>query len=680
MRASRGVARTTYRTGRTTYRAGKAVSRGRVPNLGVRVGVAGVGVRVGTRGIKVRTPVARASIGSGGIRLTAGKPGIAHLTVNPIKPSATVGVGPIRLNASRHPGLGAKVGLVGVGVTSEPLLVSYIGGSRFSMPGSYVASDSRWYEEIDEQWRREYQRRPPSFVASLHDVISRVEDEARHQPWLPISSLERPTVGISQLSSEELHQIRKASRSEAFKNFKFWKFWSIGRILQDGSELASQRARTEIEARQTEADLLQSLVDTSFKKWTDGNVFARALVLQATFDAEECPAYVLNVSEDQAVILVIGPDLDDIHPEKPAFTNGGAATVKKKTKAERTSVHTDLVIAAALGAGNILARRLNGNPKIRLLVALRSDTASSMSELPVVADLDCTLSDLAETTGPHCNASRRSRANSLVTSNFLKKPKFLGAYVGSDGVAQNEEPAFLVDVTSGNDLKEATFWIELHQAIELMEDQGKVASDNLQSSATFEAQYRETVPTLDSSIGLLGEEFDTSRRDELRQSSTELMERRLLEIAKQAELATASGDRAAVRTTISDLTSEIPDVREGADDETELVLLELFDALVVMASDEEIERLNRVIHSAHRSVIGRCSPVLRDIQEHRSIKNQIISLVSEGTDVLQSTIPAKLGRDASVVRRICWYLDHFDFIIRTRKGSSYILTIPETQT
>lgn len=678
MKAGRKTTRVAYRTTRTTYRATSSVARGRVPSVGVRVGVPGARVRVGTNGIRVKTPIARVSVGTGGVRLTAGRPGIAHVTVAPLRPSATVGLGPLRATAARHPGIGVRTGLVGVGVTTQPLLWAYVGGFRFAIPGRYQSTTQRWHEEIDQQWRGDYKRRPPSFVASLHDVIKQVENDATRLPFRSLPSLVKPLVLVQSLSTDEIGEIEKSARSEEFQKFNKWKFWEWKQHLAIARDVAAARIKEREELFRQEANELQHDVDSAFSLWHAGESTANSLVLSAYLQVQDCPAFVIEISSDSVLLLVIAPDIEDVHPEKPDWTSSGAKSVKKRTKAERVEVHSRMVLSVVLHAMQMAAHVVPGNREIRVVVAMRSDDKSAITDLPVVADCSLSSDEIRDITGSGVEDWRREDALHQVAPGVEKQKKPLKQVLPEIEIDPGiESTALAIEASSMSDLESPAFWLELHDVLLSLRNmngekkQLRPKSGSDKASKSHKAQKTKIV--IDDSSLSGPTDVQNSRRDALRGKTVESMEVFLNNLAGRTEAAVKAADSVEVLKCQETLLSGIGSVKAGAEDEFELVLWELVDYLMVKATDDQIRELRGEIKKAPTFVAARCQAVLQRLDLLVEIRKRVLEHIDANPGVLQSTLPKILEREPTDVRLVCWYLEHFDVVLRVKKGSSYLL-------
>lgn len=686
-----GIIRGVYRGGKRVVRAGNAVAHGRMPNIGVGVGLAGVGLRVGTKGIRVKVPLARVKVGSSGFRVTVGKPGIAHVSVRPLKPSAGLGVGPLRLNIARHPGIGARVGMVAVGVTTQPLVWARIGATRLAIPGQYQPTMTRWHEEIDKQWRSDYQRRPPSFLADLHHVIREMEATALSMPYLQIPDLSVSRVGYSPPTLRENVLFVWEATKAVVPTLKKWDKLKLLTIISRTRTEATKRKNEEILARIAESDALQQAADMTHRSWRNGDTFVNAIVCNASFEEFGCPANVVSIDEHEIVVLVLLPDLDDIHPEKPAVTPGGAPTVKKKSKRERVDMHASIAQRTALSPAVICARRTFGRQRIRVVGVTRNDHSHSITDLDVVVDTVIERRQLLTGNRP---------SPSLI--DFVPNPRRLSAVL-PETVPPNggEIPALSVDVENQAELTSAAFWIEIAEASGGMSKGSpqnaqpgqKSGSTNIQQSTrpalgptgsttqpgqrpVINVNYRKIV---DASSVTGPADIVRPQRAVLRARTVEATETRLLKLAETARAATEGGSAVEVRSCLRQLTDETPHVPEGADDEAQLVLEEMFNALIAISSPTDLVALAAATNQAHSSVRERFEPLLTELAGMVRIKDRIITHLKANPGAIQSSLHSELNEDKEKVKTLCWYLDHFDVILRTKKGNSYSLRLEDAE-
>lgn len=647
-RVSRSAARTSYRTGRTTYRAGKSISRGRVPNLGVNVGVGGLGVRVGTKGLSVKTPVARVSAGTSGFRLTAGKPGIAHVTVNPTRPSVTAGAGPLRVNLSKHPGVGLRTGMIGLGVTTKPLVRAQIGGIKFSLPGELVRTSQRWHEQVDQQWRADYQRRPPSFLASLHDLICEVESNQITKDLTAPNQLRQPHVTATELTNKERKDIKKTCTAELHEQHSKLAVLLSSKHRKTLKEKVATAITEEQEQLSKEQQQLQHAVDEQFALWSNGDPALEYIVLQASFNTEECPAYVINHSGHSSTIAVIAPDPDDVHPEKPSYTSSGAKTVKKKTKKELQTVYRQMVTSTVLQAINIAVHRLPSLPELSILVIERSASSTSLETFDVIAKVELTRDDTEMLSRKNDLAAFEGAVASKLENGMIKTAQPLHRYIGNNN--DNDIPALLVDTSTPSDLQQAAFWLEAAESLNELTAHSPTTSTEPHQPPPKEI-LRAPSATTSTPTRSISDETEAALTAEKLPNHPEI--HRIIDLTPQL----------------------IASAAEHEASDVESLMLALFDALIIIATPDEINNISNAVDQQRPAVNQLLAPTIQRIRTLRDLKQLIVDFIAEQPDIVQSTLPAQLNHDPSDVRRICWYLEHFDLLTRVKKGRSYSLTL-----
>ena len=147
-------------------------------------------------------------------RTTVGIPGIATISAKSKRPSVAVGIGPGRLTVSRDPGASLAARYVAVGVTSRPLLWARIGPLRVKVPGQVPGrGQRRWHEELDDQWKPYYERRPPSVSEDLHFLIRDMERDAVRHAARTVSVPPAAPILRAQLSDEVIEEHRQIGRA-----------------------------------------------------------------------------------------------------------------------------------------------------------------------------------------------------------------------------------------------------------------------------------------------------------------------------------------------------------------------------------------------------------------------------------------------------------------------------------
>lgn len=454
--AVRAGTRATRTATRTTYRTGKSVARGRVPNIGVGAGVAGFGVRVGTRGVSLRTPIARQSIGASGFRTTVGLPGVAHVTVNPLRPSATAGVGPLRLTAAKNPGVGLTSRFVSVGVTTKPLLWMRLGAFRVALPGAVPSFGKPWSEEVDEQWMPYYHRRPPDVSAQIHQLINQMERAETQKASVVCPQIHAPNVLPAQIDESQ-----RALELQKFRNNNL-----AGISIFARKRRKEARARADEQLREwisserdrldEEHDELTDLIRSGWESWKSGNPIAEAAVVNSAFGALGSNAVVVEIGEESATLVVFALRFEDVHPSKPAFTPNGNPTIKKRTTTERREVHRELVGSTVCGSLRIAMAYLQMPLHFRVAVVIPAPN-DSIGNQPVVAWFEFNRgADLP--TG-------RGEVGVWISRMWLKTPKSLAKILPDETSGAANAPALGIGSPTTDQMSSAEFWVAIATAV-----------------------------------------------------------------------------------------------------------------------------------------------------------------------------------------------------------------------
>ena len=686
-RGATKVSRGTYRATKSTYRAGKSISRGRVPSVSAGVGALGFGVRVGTRGIRLKSPIAGVSLGSSGFRTTVGVPGIAHVSVRPLKPSAVVGLGPLRAHLARHPGVSIRAGLVGMGMTTSPMFWSQIGSYRVAIPGSFSSGYQRWFEEIDNQWRPHYSRRPPSFLSDLHDVIYQTEIAPLEDPFRSIKKIQRPQPSASELTVSELQEIKVATRKEAFKDFRFWNIHKIFETYQNAQSLFLHECSEVAKERKEEARERARIINLAYDRWQKGDLAAQSFVVGASLAIVEPSAFIVDINNQCVTVLVVVSDVDDIHPEKPTFTPSGQKSVKKKTKSERQRTHTDLLFAKAMNAVNVVVQRAINVQQIRIVVAIQDNSVTGIENFRVGIDFKGEASVLKALVGTSVAKNQRYSNLYFFQNSLLTPQPRLSAVLPQHLIrARKDAPAVAYRVNDLNDLSSEGFWLEIAAAIDALPVIGEniglggstnQASVKVQPSSAPISRPVSGRPIIDMSNIEPPRDIQRPQIAMKRAVIVEREEKYLMGIVDEAKNAVRSANKEAVLQVTKNLLTRLPKVPVGADDEAELVFLELIDALIVLIDTSLMNDLQIAVSASNQSVRNRFFPLLSDLVSMVSIRNSIVNYVKNDSKAIESELSILLQLDELDVRRVCWYLDHFDVLVRTKAGNSYRLEIAE---
>jgi len=366
-----------YRATRSTYRAGRSTARGSVPSLSFGASIAGFGGRIGTRGVSVRIPVASVSGGSSGFRLAAGVPGVARLSVNPTRPSASLRVGPLGVFTSRR-SAGASVAIrpFSFGVTTRPLVWARVGDLRIGIPGSLPSGGPRWYDRMNAQVATAlaaegYERRPPSLMEELAEVIDDAEKSAVRAAAEPVAVVRRPVVSPSNSGAVPSFADTPGSRS-------------LARAARRGIPWYRRSERSAASTGALQA--AQRLIDGAWDSWHAQDPRVLLMIVNAALAVHRCDAFVLGFEDGNGALLVLVPDFEEVSVEGPAVTNGGAWTVKKRTRAVRRSVHAAIQCAQANHATKVAARTAAAINEWHVMVAELTPGAADIGDLALIAD------------------------------------------------------------------------------------------------------------------------------------------------------------------------------------------------------------------------------------------------------------------------------------------------------
>jgi len=461
----RGAFRTTRRVTRTTYSAGRSVARGRVPSVGVGFRVpGGFGVRVGTRGVAIRTPIARQSIGLSGFRTTVGVPGIAHITVDPTRPSLTTGVGPLQAMLARNPGVSLASRFISVGVTTQPLLWARLGHLRIKMPGQVQQSGGlTWHEEIDRQWQHHYNRRPPSVSEQLHSIIHDMESALVAAATIVLTvpspaALPRPVLDPVATAAHR-KAARKAGRSGVALLARRKRRAAVAKAVIE-HELWAQEEQAALDHEHAR---LTALINGAMAAWRKGDPATVFVVANAMLGAGGANGSLVSLMNDVATMLVFAPPLEDVHPCKPGFSPGGAPTVYKRTKPERLEAHRVLTGASAVSALNAVRNAIPGVRQIDVVVVLMSSTSGRLGDCPVAATFTANYGTMPR------SADGFAR---LIDQHALASPKTLSALLPDLFRGGNDDLAIVAMCESVDDLKLPEFWLEVSAASAVLNPTG----------------------------------------------------------------------------------------------------------------------------------------------------------------------------------------------------------------
>lgn len=656
---------------RTSARAGGSIARGRVPSLGIRVGVAGFGVGVGTRGISVRTPVLSQSVGLSGFTTTLKVPGVARLSVNPMRPSATVALGPLRFRASRHPGIGISTGLVSLGITTKPLAWIDVLGFRVALPGQLPPRSQPWHEEVDEQWRPYYERRPPGISEQLFDLIQQVEHEGMSIGFSSVPSLVRPSAPLVELLRSEIRKHRKSVRRDARKTVPFRPREKRREALEASEVIHLQWIEEERVKRDAEREEAQASIDRAFVAWESGDPLACVLVANAVLSVAGLPGFLVSGQPDEFTVVVLAPGIDIVHPFRPSVTPSGNPTVKKRSKTDRGDVHADLVGAATIGVVRALSTVLPRSSTLSVAVTLPS---GSLANAPTVAWFD------------HQLASRLPSADhefgSWISDRALKRPCPLVDLLPDAFDGDTSVPAVAVDVTSQDQLSGVIFWLELDAVLLDIRTSPKLPSRSTSQKS------RRAVESKPSRLQSAQKEEDRKYEElERKHEELERVERKahleemrsrehLSTLDSRARVAVEAANLEGIEQVIDELISAIPRLTgEGGYDAASAVD-EVSNGIV---GSGRVDLIDKIRVASKRAPINIRQPIdssLDRVVADLQIADQVLSHVSNNPGCRQADLAREIAVEAFRVRTVCWYLNHFGRLSREKMGSSYSLSVP----
>lgn len=438
-----------------------------MPGLSIGGSVAGFGLRVGTRGVGLRTPLGGVKVGSSGFRTTVGVPGVAHLSVAPLKPAATLGLGPLRLRAAKHPGIGISTSLVSVGVTTAPLIWTRVGAFRWGVAGKIQRSDSHWYDDLNDQWRPHYKRRPLHISGELHSIIRDVEAAQAARAFTPVDIPSPDVIEPATLSAaarrtdlrSRRRSLRRATPPLALRRRRNTRQQAL---VDHQSWVAQELARLDIEHREA-----QRLVDEAWQGWRSGDPVTAVLVANAAFAALDAAAVVVEYDGMQATVLVISHAAAEVCPDRPDVTKNGSPTVKKRNKAQLADA-----IAEAMAGEAVLALRLTRSAlrtvgDVRVLIVDHKSAASSLAKARVVATFTHRSSDALPTDRGAMRAfAQQWQAANGTTVRHACPDAFLPA-------VENESVA--TDLSALGDAGKPQFWVDVSVAAAHLRRSGPAA-------------------------------------------------------------------------------------------------------------------------------------------------------------------------------------------------------------
>lgn len=667
-----GVFRMATKVARTSARAGGSIARGRVPSLGIRVGVAGFGIGVGTRGISVRTPVLSQSVGLSGFTTTLKVPGVARLSVNPVRPSATAALGPLRFRASRHPGIGISTGLVSLGVTTKPLAWIDVLGIRVALPGQLPPRSRPWHEEVDDQWRPYYERRPPGISEQLYDLIQQVEYEGLSIGFSTAPKPVRPTAQLVELSRTEIRKHRKSVRRDARKTVPFKPRQQRREALEASEIVHTQWIEEEKAKRVAEREEAQASIDRAYAAWESGDPLACVLVANSVLSVSGLPGFLVSGQPDQFTLVVLAPGIDIVHPYRPSVTPSGNPTVKKRSKSDRGDVHADLVGAATVGVIRALSNVIPRSSTLSVAVTLPSD---SLANAPAVAWFDQQLSSQLPTAD--------HQFGSWISDRALRRPRPLIDLLPDAFDGDTSVPAVAVDVTSQDQLSSVVYWLELDAVLQDIQTNAKLPSRSITRKS------RRTVESKPSRLQSAQKEADR-KYEELERKHEELerveqmahleemrSREHLSTLDSRGRAAVEAADLEGIEQVIDELITAIPLLTGDGGYDAASVIDEVSNGIVGSGRVDLIHKLKKASKSAPVDIRQPLDKSIDRVVADLGIANQVLVYVSNNPGCRQADLAKEIAVEAFRVRTACWYLNHFRRLNREKMGNSYSLSIPE---
>ncbi len=662
-----GAFRVASGVGRTSYRVGRSVASGRVPSLGVGLSIpGGLGVRVGTRGVSIRTPIARQSIGLSGFRTTIGVPGIAHIRVNPTRPSVKVGIGPAAATIAKHPGVSLATRFVAVGVTTRPLMWARVGPVRVKIPGQVQRSARRpWHEEVDDQWQEYYERRPPSISEQLHDMIREIEEGAIAAAR-QVNHVPRPTaIPRPYLHPDDVKRHRKATRKDSLNGVGIF----ARRKRKAAKATAVARHTQWVEEEQRALDVeharLSSIMTATFNAWQAGDSPTMYVIANAMLAATGGHASLVSLTDGVATIVVFGLSLDDVHPCKPTYTAGGAPTVKKRTKNERLDAHDTLVGASVVTALSTIWNALPGIKKAEVVVIEMSEATRSLGEASVLAVFS--INRDAPALDPY-DMGLFIADNEPARSTSLDKV-LSGSFRGSD-----DDLAVASYCESLDDLRQPDFWLEASAAAAALTPSATVRATPadkpiLEQRAADRRRTATPAAPLKSNSVIKHPASPSGRSRPATQESS------LTDLLSRSEQAVRTANADAALHCWSELLKALPNLPAVNAAEAEDIARELAIAIAALGLRSDVASLDAILPMLALALQSRLKPVVKEIVAMLDDVDILIDHIREHPSCLQSKLGAALGIDKLRVRQLLWYLTHFGRVDRVEQGNSYLLTL-----
>jgi hypothetical protein len=588
-----------------------------------------------------------------------------------MRPSATVALGPLRFRASRHPGIGISTGLVSLGITTKPLAWIDVLGFRVALPGQLPPRSQPWHEEVDEQWRPYYERRPPGISEQLFDLIQQVEHEGMSIGFSSAPSLVRPSAPLVELLRSEIRKHRKSVRRDARKTVPFRPREKRREALEASEVIHLQWIEEERVKRDAEREEAQASIDRAFVAWESGDPLACVLVANAVLSVAGLPGFLVSGQPDEFTVVVLAPGIDIVHPFRPSVTPSGNPTVKKRSKTDRGDVHADLVGAATIGAVRALSNVVPRSSTLSVAVTLPSD---SLANAPTVAWFD------------HQLASRLPSADhefgSWISDRALKRPCPLVDLLPDAFDGDTSVPAVAVDVTSQDQLSGVIFWLELDAVLLDIRTSPKLPSRSTSQKS------RRAVESKPSRLQSAQKEEDRKYEElERKHEELERVERKahleemrsrehLSTLDSRARVAVEAANLEGIEQVIDELISAIPRLTgEGGYDAASAVD-EVSNGIV---GSGRVDLIDKIRVASKRAPINIRQPIdssLDRVVADLQIADQVLSHVSNNPGCRQADLAREIAVEAFRVRTVCWYLNHFGRLSREKMGSSYSLSVP----
>lgn len=722
---------------RTGIRAGTSIASGRVPSLSIGLGIGGFGARIGTRGVSIRTPVASQSIGAHGLTSTIRLPGIASLSVNPVRPSVAAGLGPVRVRASKNPGMMVGSPILSIGFSKSSLFFANVGPFTLAVPGQLTRPSRPWSEEVDDQWMPYYQRRPPAISEQLHFLITQVEDDAlRARPSL-IADFPIPQVPFETIPKRDVRNQKRAFRKEERANIRLFARVERRAAKFRADELLCKWQDKENTARKKTQGDRQGKVDLAYNDWKKGDHFLGMLVFQSLAHANSFSTYVIEVSSSKLLVAVFGSRIEDIHPLGPSWTPSGNPTVKKRGKKEREAIWADICSSQISIAAQIARVSFTRHRQMEALVLLPA-SATSFGQIPVVSHA-------------HVNIPNRGHIDGRppFINGLLKKPRQFSSFhpnksFGSDDVAT------ATSVSSVDEIYTPDFWLQAELIRqEITKSRSSVAKAS-KGSLPVQQKTNPVSPSipqldLDELIASLEEISSPSdavaRLDQIDMALSaieahdftendfaqleylifelghiahylddeDLLERLIalgttwrvselivIELRSFLQQMTVSEHESRLRKHLADLRAhidndepnrifelgrtfmtELPKIPDGADDEAAELASVLLEALAFLGRSDLFDELVSAASTSSEAFQTRFQPIIEWETETLRMTEAIVEFIEANPGTIQVDLASDLGLDVFRTRKICWYLDHFGVIQRQRRGRSYSLHIAD---